>query len=87
VRLEARVDGEVWSKGSLDGMRWSFADMIAHVSQGEDVWPGDVYGSGTFGGGCGLDLGRFLEPGQIVELEGTGIGVLRNRVGRPKRGR
>jgi 2-keto-4-pentenoate hydratase/2-oxohepta-3-ene-1,7-dioic acid hydratase in catechol pathway len=46
-----------------------------------------VYGSGTFGGGCGLDLGRFLEPGQIVELEGTGIGVLRNRVGRPKRGR
>jgi 2-keto-4-pentenoate hydratase/2-oxohepta-3-ene-1,7-dioic acid hydratase in catechol pathway len=87
VRLEARVDGEVWSKGSLDGMRWSFAEMIAHVSQGEDVWPGDVYGSGTFGGGCGLDLGRFLEPGQVVELEGTGIGVLRNRVGRPKRGR
>ena len=87
VDLTARVDGEVWSKGSLDGMRWSFADMIAHVSQGEDVYPGDVYGSGTFGGGCGLDLGRFLEPGQVVELEDTGIGVLRNRVGRPKRGR
>jgi 2-keto-4-pentenoate hydratase/2-oxohepta-3-ene-1,7-dioic acid hydratase in catechol pathway len=84
VQLEARVDGEVWSKGSLTGMRWSFPEMIAHVSEGEDVWPGDVYGSGTFGGGCGLDQGRFLEPGQVVELEATGIGVLRNRVGKPR---
>jgi 2-keto-4-pentenoate hydratase/2-oxohepta-3-ene-1,7-dioic acid hydratase in catechol pathway len=83
VQLTARVDGEVWSKGSLDGMRWTFAEMIAHVSQGEDVWPGDVYGSGTFGGGCGLDLGgKFLDPGAVVELEATGIGVLRNRVGK-----
>ena len=81
IQLTARVDGEVWSKGSLAGMRWTFAEMIAHVSQGEDVWPGDVYGSGTFGGGCGLDLGRTLTPGAVVELEGTGIGVLRNRVG------
>jgi 2-keto-4-pentenoate hydratase/2-oxohepta-3-ene-1,7-dioic acid hydratase in catechol pathway len=87
VQLQARVDGEVWSKGSLDGMRWSFGEMIAHVSRGEDVYPGDVYGSGTFGGGCGLDQGRFLEPGQVVELEATGIGVLRNRVGKPKRRR
>jgi 2-keto-4-pentenoate hydratase/2-oxohepta-3-ene-1,7-dioic acid hydratase in catechol pathway len=84
IQLTARVDGEVWSKGSLVGMRWTFAEMIAHVSNGEDVWPGDVYGSGTFGGGCGLDLGRTLTPGVVVELEGTGIGVLRNRVG-PKR--
>jgi 2-keto-4-pentenoate hydratase/2-oxohepta-3-ene-1,7-dioic acid hydratase in catechol pathway len=85
VDLVARVDGEVWSKGTLDGMRWSFPEMIAHVSQSEDIYPGDVYGSGTFGGGCGLDQGRFLEPGQVVELEATSIGVLRNRVGRPKR--
>ena len=61
--------------------KWSFAEMIAHVSTGEDVLPGDVYGSGTFGGGCGLDLGRRLSPGQLVELEAEGIGVLRNRIG------
>jgi 2-keto-4-pentenoate hydratase/2-oxohepta-3-ene-1,7-dioic acid hydratase in catechol pathway len=79
--LVARVDGEVWSEGSLAGARWTFPQMIAHVSQGEDVWPGDVYGSGTFGGGCGLDLGKFLWPGAVVELEADRIGVLRNRVG------
>jgi 2-keto-4-pentenoate hydratase/2-oxohepta-3-ene-1,7-dioic acid hydratase in catechol pathway len=82
LTLEARVDGEVWSRGSLGEARWTFPQMIAHVSQGEDVWPGDVYGSGTFGGGCGLDLGRFLWPGAVVELEAGPIGVLRNRVRR-----
>ena len=81
VRLEARIDGEVWSRGSLGEAHWTFPQMIAHVSRGEDVWPGDVYGSGTFGGGCGLDLGRFLWPGAVVELEGQGLGILRNRVG------
>jgi 2-keto-4-pentenoate hydratase/2-oxohepta-3-ene-1,7-dioic acid hydratase in catechol pathway len=86
VRLEARVDGEVWSQGSLGDAYWSFPQMIAHVSRGEDVWPGDVYGSGTFGGGCGLDLGRFLWPGAVVELEADGIGTLRNRVSGPKDG-
>jgi 2-keto-4-pentenoate hydratase/2-oxohepta-3-ene-1,7-dioic acid hydratase in catechol pathway len=81
LRLTARVDGDVWSQGSLGDAHWTFPQMIAHVSQGEEVWPGDVYGSGTFGGGCGLDHGRFLWPGAVVELEADGIGVLRNRVG------
>ncbi|MGH2724230.1 MAG: fumarylacetoacetate hydrolase family protein [Actinomycetota bacterium] len=81
MRLQARVDSAVWSAGDLGRARWTFPQMIAHVSQGEDVWPGDLYGSGTFGGGCGLDLGRFLWPGAVVELEAEGIGILRNRIG------
>jgi 2-keto-4-pentenoate hydratase/2-oxohepta-3-ene-1,7-dioic acid hydratase in catechol pathway len=86
LRLTASVDGEVWSEGSLGDAHWTFPQMIAHVSRDEDVWPGDLYGSGTFGGGCGLDLGRFLEPGAEVELEADGIGILRNNVGpRPSR--
>jgi 2-keto-4-pentenoate hydratase/2-oxohepta-3-ene-1,7-dioic acid hydratase in catechol pathway len=81
--LVARVDGEVWSEGNLRDAYWTFPQMIAHVSRGEDVWTGDLYGSGTFGGGCGMDLERRLEPGQVVELEAQGIGVLRTRVAKP----
>lgn len=81
IRLTARVDGEVWSEGTLADARWTFPEMVAHVSQGEDVWPGDVYGSGTFAGGCGLDLGKVLWPGAEVELEADGIGTLTSRVG------
>jgi 2-keto-4-pentenoate hydratase/2-oxohepta-3-ene-1,7-dioic acid hydratase in catechol pathway len=43
-----------------------------------------VIGSGTCSGeqgfGCGLELGAFLQPGDVVELEVERIGVLRNRV-------
>jgi len=54
--------------------------MIAHVSRGETIYPGDIFGSGTVGGGCGLELDRYLSPGDIVELEIQPIGVLRNRI-------
>ena len=80
--LLARVDGQVWSAGNLRDANWTFPEMIAHVSAGEDVLPGDVYGSGTFDGGCSTDLGRGIEPGQVVELEAEGIGVLRTWVRR-----
>lgn len=86
LAMACRVNGEEWGHGRSSTIHWKWADMLAHVSQSEDVWPGDVYGSGTPGGCCGLDLGRFLEPGDVVELEIERIGVLRNTIGpRPSR--
>ena len=78
--MTARVDGEVWSEGTVDEMYHSFADIIEHVSQSETLHPGDVIGSGTVGEGCGLELGRFLEDGNTVELEIEGIGTLEHTV-------
>jgi 2-keto-4-pentenoate hydratase/2-oxohepta-3-ene-1,7-dioic acid hydratase in catechol pathway len=48
--------------------------------------PGDVLGSGTVGTGCVLehDDGRWLVPGDLVELEVAGLGVLANRVAPPR---
>ena len=54
--------------------------MIAQVAMDETIYPGDILGSGTVGGGCGLELERWLQSGDVVELEVEGIGVLRNRV-------
>ena len=80
LAMVCRVDGEEWGRGRSGEAHWKWADMLAHVSRDEDVYPGDVYGSGTPGGCCGLDLGRRLTPGALVELEIEGIGTLRNRV-------
>jgi len=80
ARMTAEVDGEEWSEGVAGEMHHSFADIVEHVSQEETLYPGDVLGSGTVGGGCGLELGRFLEKGNTVTLHVEGIGTLENTV-------
>ncbi len=81
LEMVCRVNGEEWGRARSSDLHWRWADMIAHVSRGEDIYPGDVYGSGTPGGCCGLDLGRSLDSGDVVELEIEKIGVLRNTIG------
>jgi 2-keto-4-pentenoate hydratase/2-oxohepta-3-ene-1,7-dioic acid hydratase in catechol pathway len=81
LAMEARVNGETWSSGSSGTMLWSIAELVAWASTGEALAAGTLLGSGTVGGGCGLELDRFLSPGDVVELEVAGIGVLRNRLG------
>ncbi len=78
--MEVAVDGEVWARGSTAGRRWSFAEMLAWASRDEDLWASDVLGSGTFGGGCGLDLDRWIGPDVVVTLRVEGLGELTNRV-------
>jgi 2-keto-4-pentenoate hydratase/2-oxohepta-3-ene-1,7-dioic acid hydratase in catechol pathway len=84
LTMVARVNGAEWSRGTSAAMHHTFADVIAFVSQSETLHPGEVLGSGTVGTGCGLEQGRFLSPGDVVELEIERIGVLRNRIVRKK---
>lgn len=79
----ARVNGEEWSRGKTNTMYHDFATIISYISQGETLRVGDVIGSGTVGTGCGLELGKFPQDGDTVELEIEGIGVLRNRFVKP----
>lgn len=80
--VEARVNGEVRSRGETAGMLFSFEEILAHASQDETVHAGEFFGSGTVGDCFGLELGRFLEHGDVVELEVENLGVLRNKVER-----
>jgi len=80
LRMIARVNGEVWTDSTSANRQFSFAEIIAHVSRSQTIQPGEVWGSGTVTGGSGLELGRWLHVGDVIELEIEGIGVLRNRV-------
>ncbi|MDL1889693.1 fumarylacetoacetate hydrolase family protein [Nitrospirales bacterium NOB] len=80
LRMVARVNGETWSEGRFGTIHWSFAQMIEHVSRDERIYPGDIFGSGTIGGGCGLEQDRYLQPGDLVELEVQPIGILRTTI-------
>jgi fumarylacetoacetate (FAA) hydrolase len=86
--MTATVNGVEWSRADLDGLWWSFAEMLVYASEAAPVRRGDVLGSGTCGTGCILELSLvhgadkypYLQPGDEVELEVAGLGVLANRV-------
>jgi fumarylacetoacetate (FAA) hydrolase len=85
--MTARVNGVELSRGNFTDLHWSFGQIIARASEAVMLYPGDVLGSGTVGTGCLLELthgqGPWLQPGDVVELEIEGIGILRNTVIKP----
>ena len=83
LTMVARVNGEEWSRGSTSTLTWSLAEIVAYASRNEVIVPGEVIGSGTVGLGCGLELYRKLQPGDVVELEIEGVGTLRNTLAEP----
>ena len=84
LKMTARINGELWSEGNSGTIYHSFEKMIAFASKDETLHPGDVLGSGTVGTGCGLELDRWVKPGDVMELEIEKIGILKNRVVRNK---
>lgn len=78
--MVARINGKQVSQGHSSTMHHRFADMISFTSAATTLHAGEVLCSGTVATGCGLETGHFLEPGDVVELEVSGIGVLRNRI-------
>ena len=92
LKMVARVDDGLLSSGRLSDMQWTFAELIERASYGVELRPGDIIGSGTVGTGCLLELNgtnklkdpnyvpQWLQPGEVVELEVEGLGVLKNQI-------
>ncbi len=91
LTMTARVNGQELSRGNAKDIYFPFAQLIERASTDVMLYPGDVIGSGTVGTGCLLELGgeksalgRWLQPGDVVELEIERLGILRNIVGPPR---
>jgi fumarylacetoacetate (FAA) hydrolase len=92
LKMTCAVNGIEVSKGNMADMDWTFAEIIERASYGCDLFPGDIIGSGTVGTGCFLELNgtgllndarhkpQWLEAGDVVEMEITGLGTLRNTI-------
>jgi len=90
LEMKCVVNGKQVSAGNMADMDWTFAEIIERTAYGCDVLPGDVIGSGTVGTGCFLELNgtgvlnnadyepQWLQPGDLVEMEVTGLGMLGN---------
>jgi fumarylacetoacetate (FAA) hydrolase len=92
LKMTCKVNGIEVSSGNMADMDWTFAEIIERCAYGVDILPGDVIGSGTVGTGCFLELNgtgllndpnykvQWLQPGDHVEMEITGLGALSNTI-------
>jgi 2-keto-4-pentenoate hydratase/2-oxohepta-3-ene-1,7-dioic acid hydratase in catechol pathway len=80
--IRLRVDGEIRQDASTARMIFGVAALLASLSAGMTLEPGDVLATGT-PSGVGAASGRYLKPGNVVEAEIDGLGVLRNPVVAP----
>ncbi len=92
LKMTCKVNGVQVSEGNMGDMDWTFAEIIERCAYGADILPGDVIGSGTVGTGCFLELNgtgklsnpdykeQWLQDGDVVEMEITGLGHLSNTI-------
>jgi 2-keto-4-pentenoate hydratase/2-oxohepta-3-ene-1,7-dioic acid hydratase in catechol pathway len=75
VTVQTRLNGELKQKGNTADMAFSVAFLIRYISEIMTLYPGDLIATGTPAG-----VSR-MNPGDTVEVEVTGIGILRNTIG------
>jgi 2-keto-4-pentenoate hydratase/2-oxohepta-3-ene-1,7-dioic acid hydratase in catechol pathway len=85
VKMTAKINDTVICEGNYKTVYWTFPQMIERASENNvTIMPGDILGSGTVGWGSLIEnnfsIHRPLEPGDVVELEIEGIGILKNKV-------
>ena len=81
LTMRVHVNGEVWAESTPREMQWTFDEVISYTSQDERLTVGEVFGSGTVNRGCGFEIDRWIQPGDVVELEADRVGVLRHIIG------
>ncbi|MBN8555572.1 MAG: fumarylacetoacetate hydrolase family protein [Deltaproteobacteria bacterium] len=94
--IELTINGEVFTKKNWSGIQFSFEEMIVRASKNCTIYPGEVFGSGTMGGGCllehnlGKDTKRWLKIGDTVGMKwlpshstSTSEPFVLNKIGEP----
>lgn len=80
-RITTTVDGEIMQDDSVDLMIHRIEDLIAYISEGTELQPGDIICTGTPKGmGVTMSPPRYLQSGEIIEVRIDGIGTLSNPV-------
>jgi 2-keto-4-pentenoate hydratase/2-oxohepta-3-ene-1,7-dioic acid hydratase in catechol pathway len=81
LKIKTSVNNEIRQDGNTKDMIFSIEHIISTISQGTTLEPGDIIATGTPAGvGNGFQPPKYLQPGDIIEIEVEGIGVLENRI-------
>jgi 2-keto-4-pentenoate hydratase/2-oxohepta-3-ene-1,7-dioic acid hydratase in catechol pathway len=74
------INGRVVSTVSSADPQWGIGDMLAHASRDENLYPGELFATGTLPGGSGMETGHWLRPGDQLILAIDGIGEITHQI-------
>uniref|UniRef100_UPI00374C9287 fumarylacetoacetate hydrolase family protein n=1 Tax=Ferruginibacter sp. TaxID=1940288 RepID=UPI00374C9287 len=92
LTMTCAINGIQVSKGNMQEMTWTFAEIIERCSYGTQLFAGDIIGSGTVGTGCFFELNgtgkltddhyqeKWLKEGDVIDMEIEGLGKLTNTI-------
>lgn len=80
LKATVRLNDALITNTSTAGMRYSPGELLSFLSRDEPLFPGELIGTGTLPGGCGMETGRLLEPGDTLVLAIEGIGELAHTI-------
>ena len=86
LNMRAYLNGKLLSQDNFKNITWTFAQIISRISNGTEIYPGDVIGSGTCATGCLLELNQtnntdiWLQDGDEIKLEIDEMGSLINTI-------
>lgn len=92
LTMTCAINGIQVSKGNMQEMTWTFAEIIERCSYGTQLFAGDIIGSGTVGTGCFFELNgtgkltddhyqeQWLKEGDVIDMEIEGLGKLTNTI-------
>ena len=75
-----RLNEALVAEPTTAGAKWSLGEVLAHASRAEQLYAGELFGSGTLPGGSGIETGHALNPGDRIEIGIEGIGSLANPI-------
>jgi 2-keto-4-pentenoate hydratase/2-oxohepta-3-ene-1,7-dioic acid hydratase in catechol pathway len=80
LKASVRINGREVAATSTAGMRYSLGQVLAHASKDEQLFAGELFGTGTLPGGCALENGCWLKPGDVLHLQIDGVGEIEHAI-------
>jgi len=74
------LNGQVIARPFPGSPKWTLGEMLAHSSAGERLYPGELFATGTYVNGCGMEIDKWLAPGDSLRLEIEGVGVIEHDI-------
>lgn len=74
------LNGQVIARPDASSPKWTLGEMLSRSSAGEQLYPGELFATGTYVNGCGMEINKWVTPGDTLRLEIESVGVIEHDI-------